>query len=64
MSLSPAIDALGLVGTTLGTIRFIAGNVPSNAVKETTIRIKAGLPGDDDVGLISDIHLKAAVWRC
>lgn len=50
------VDAIGLVGTGLTAIGFLQSNLPDKPAEGATIRIKAGLAGDDDPGVVSRTH--------
>ncbi|KAK2616342.1 hypothetical protein QQS21_000776 [Conoideocrella luteorostrata] len=53
------VDAIGVVGSVIGVIGFIANRIPNNPPKGASIRVKAGLPGDNNPGMDGDI---AAVY--
>jgi hypothetical protein len=60
------VDAIGLVGASLGIIGFMQANIPGDPPPQgAKIRVKAGNPGDDNPGLVSNIlqdltHISAA----
>lgn len=47
------VDGMGLVGSVLGIISFFQDNLPDEPDEGAAIRIKAGLPGDDDPSMVS-----------
>lgn len=47
------IDALGVVGTALTIVGFLQSNIPDAPPEGATIRIKAGLSGDDEAQIVS-----------
>ena len=54
--MSSVVDAIGLLGSVLGIIGFIQHNIPGESPPEgALVRVKAGNPGDDNPGLVSQL---------